>query len=61
MLKDKGQTQDENQLLASWVPKQFMLVTHGFFFPDQLICRVAQSNRMSPQLVFRSLGVKKIM
>lgn len=31
MLKDKGQTQDENQLLVSWVTKQFMLVTRIFF------------------------------
>lgn len=55
MLKDKVQTQDENQLLVSWVTKQFTLVTH-VFFADQVM---AQSNRMSPQLVFHYLGNEK--
>lgn len=30
MLKDKGQTQGENQLLVSWVTKPFPLVTRVF-------------------------------
>lgn len=32
-----------------------------YFFQDQVICRLAQSNRMSTQLVFHHLGNEKIM
>lgn len=59
MLKHKGQTWDENQLLVLGMTKHFMLMIH--VFPDQVISRLAQPSRMSPQLLFHYVGNENVL